>query len=160
MHDDRPSTTTIEIHEPLCEGIWVLELQDRSGARRVPLTGTLVVGSAPPSDVVVDDPTVSQSHCRLSGLGGGVEVVDLGSRNGTYVGGARIERAWASSGTALTIGQTTIVLERSLPSSRGPSSVKGTIASSTVTDAIVRSSRWGFVTRMRISPGSNWTRRM
>ena len=34
---------------------------------------------------------------------------------------------------------TTIVLERSRPSSRGPSSVNGTIASSTVTEAIVSS---------------------
>ena len=51
------------------------------------------------------------------------------------------------------------MLERSRPSFAGPSSVYGTIASSTVTDAIVRSSVCGFVTRIRISPGWNSTRR-
>ena len=43
---------------------------------------------------------------------------------------------------------------------RGPSSRNGMIASSTVTEAIVIASRCGFVTRMRISPGWNSTRRM
>ena len=51
---------------------------------------------------------------------------------------------------------------RAQPAERraAPSSVYGTIASSTVTEAIVRSSRCGFVTRIRISPGLNSTRRM
>ena len=50
---------------------------------------------------------------------------------------------------------TTIVLERRRPSVCGPSSEYGTIASSTVTVAIVRSSGCGFVTWIRIVPGSN-----
>src|SRR5207247_9799967 len=54
---------------------------------------------------------------------------------------------------------TTILLERRRPSVAGPSRVNGTIASSTVTDATVRSSRWGLVTLIRISPGLNSTRR-
>ena len=53
----------------------------------------------------------------------------------------------------------TIVLERNRPSVCGPSTSKGTIASSTVTEAIVRSSCCGFVTRTLISPGLNSTRR-
>ena len=51
------------------------------------------------------------------------------------------------------------MLERSRPSVCGPSSSNGTIASSTVSEAIVRSSCCGFVTRTLISPGSNSTRR-
>jgi hypothetical protein len=46
-----------------------------------------------------------------------------------------------------------IVAERRRPSVRSPSRVYGTIASSTVTEAMVRSSRCGFVTLMLISPG-------
>ena len=53
----------------------------------------------------------------------------------------------------------TTVLERKRPSVASPSTVNGTMASSTVTDAIVRSSCCGFVTRTRISPGWNSTRR-
>ena len=55
---------------------------------------------------------------------------------------------------------TTIVLERRRPSVVGPSTVYGTIASSTLTFAIVRSSGCGFRTMIRISPGENSTRRM
>src|SRR5512134_286345 len=53
---------------------------------------------------------------------------------------------------------TTMVAERRRPSVVGPSTVYGTIASSTVTVAIDRSSRCGLVTRIRISPGENSTR--
>src|SRR5919109_1000396 len=64
-------------------------------------------------------------------------------------------------GSSLTQSwRTTISLERSRPSVVGPSTWYGKIASSTVTVAIVRSSRCGFVTRIRISPGWNSTRRM
>ena len=55
---------------------------------------------------------------------------------------------------------TTMVDERRRPSVSSPSTVKGTIASSTVTMAIVRSSRCGFVTRIRTSPGESSTRLM
>ena len=51
------------------------------------------------------------------------------------------------------------MLERSRPSVAGPSSVYGTMASSTVTEAMVRSSRCGLRTRIRISPARNSTRR-
>ena len=46
------------------------------------------------------------------------------------------------------------MLERSRLTSFGPSTVNGTIASSTVTEAIVIGSACGFVTRILISPGS------
>jgi hypothetical protein len=54
----------------------------------------------------------------------------------------------------------TMVVERRRSSVAVPSSWYGTTASSTVTSAMVNSSRCGFVTRMRISPGLNSTRRM
>ena len=40
------------------------------------------------------DATVSSRHCALSVLGGGVAIEDLGSRNGTFVGRARVREAW------------------------------------------------------------------
>jgi hypothetical protein len=52
------------------------------------------------------------------------------------------------------------VLERSRLSVAGPSMRKGTIASSTVTVAMVSFWRCGLVTRIWISPGLNSTRRM
>ena len=63
--------------------------------RRVPLgRAPLVVGTARGCDVVVRDRTVSARHCAIVVARGGIKVADLGSRNGTYVGGARIHEAW------------------------------------------------------------------
>jgi predicted component of type VI protein secretion system len=51
----------------------------------------IVVGRSPSCDVVLDSPEVSRNHCRIEALNGSVLVTDLGSRNGTFVNGARIE---------------------------------------------------------------------
>jgi two-component system response regulator AtoC len=48
---------------------------------------SIVIGRDPGCDVVVDNPTLSRRHARLS-LGPPVTVQDLGSRNGTRLGGA------------------------------------------------------------------------
>ena len=53
--------------------------------------GPVTIGRDPASDVVVADARVSRRHAELRPLpGGGVEVVDLGSSNGTFIDGTRI----------------------------------------------------------------------
>jgi DNA-binding NtrC family response regulator len=91
----------------------MLDVQDDVGARRIPLPEAAVVGSSVDAGVVMRDRRVSAKHCALRVLGGGVEVTDLGSRNGTFVGSARVERAWAAPGTTLTIGRSSVVLSAS-----------------------------------------------
>jgi hypothetical protein len=51
----------------------------------------LLVGRAPACGLVLDAPKVSRSHCRIEAKGDAVLVTDLGSRNGTFVNGKRIE---------------------------------------------------------------------
>ena len=53
---------------------------------------------------------MSSRHCALSVLGDGVAIEDLGSRNGTFVGSARIREAWGRAGTAVAIGHSTLVV--------------------------------------------------
>jgi DNA segregation ATPase FtsK/SpoIIIE, S-DNA-T family len=57
--------------------------------RRFPLVpGTVVLGRASGCDVELDHPTVSKRHAQLTvGIAGDVTVADLGSHNGTWVGG-------------------------------------------------------------------------
>lgn len=50
----------------------------------------VVLGRAPPSNVVLRDVEMSRSHCRLDLRNGEVIVTDLGSTNGTYVDGKPI----------------------------------------------------------------------
>lgn len=106
------SSSTLEIAQPVAlTRSWFVEIQDDEGVRRAALsTAKLVVGAAPHADIVVHDPTVSARHCALCVFGPGVAIDDLGSRNGTYVGGARVIAASASAGTVVTIGRSSIVV--------------------------------------------------
>jgi len=89
---------------------WTLEVQDDSSVRRVPISDKpLVFGSSSGADIRVHDRTVSSRHCEIVAVGARVGVRDLGSRNGTFVGGARVNEAWATEGTTIAIGQTTLV---------------------------------------------------
>jgi pSer/pThr/pTyr-binding forkhead associated (FHA) protein len=108
--DGAATSETIEIEVGTRGGRLVLEIQDDEEVRRVPLVGApLVLGSGKACDVVVRDRTVSSRHCEFAVHEGRIVVRDLGSRNGTYVGGARTERAWGGEGMTVLIGRTTIV---------------------------------------------------
>jgi len=53
----------------------------------------MTIGRAQENDVVLDDLLVSRRHAELgSSPGGGFELTDLGSDNGTFVNGRRIDR--------------------------------------------------------------------
>jgi DNA-binding NtrC family response regulator len=108
-----PSSTTLEIASLAATptSVWIVEVQDEGGARRVCLSAEKrLFGTSASADVVVRDATVSSRHCALSVLGAGVAIEDLGSRNGTFVGNARVREAWGGAGTAISIGRSTLVI--------------------------------------------------
>lgn len=76
----------------------------------------IVLGRSRDCDVIVDDPTVSARHLRMSWEGNRILVEDLGSANGTFVGGERITRAHIRPGDSLRLG--TRDLSWSLPELR------------------------------------------
>jgi DNA-binding NtrC family response regulator len=105
------SSSTLEIAPASGSVSWAVEVQDESGARRVGLSGaTVVVGTSPSADIVVHDATVSGRHCALTAVGSAVSIHDLGSKNGTYVGPARVREAWGLPGAVVTIGRSTLVI--------------------------------------------------
>ncbi len=73
--------------------------------------GGCVIGSAPNCDIVLSDKAVSRTHVELGLAPEGVSVKDLGSRNGTYFYGQRVERMVLGLGTQLQIGSARILLE-------------------------------------------------
>ncbi len=63
----------------------------RAGTRLAwPDSDDWVIGRSPDCDLVLDDPTVSRRHARVSGTGRRPAISDLGSRNGTVVAGSAV----------------------------------------------------------------------
>lgn len=52
---------------------------------------SILIGRDIECDVVIKDAKASRKHCRLTRTDDGFVLEDLGSRNGTFVNGARIE---------------------------------------------------------------------
>jgi DNA-binding NtrC family response regulator len=88
----------------------VLDGMDR-GQNVLLLPGQSVsVGSSPDNALRLNDMTVSRYHVELTLRRGAIEVRDLDSMNGTYIGEVRIERAFVRPGTTLSIGSTSVAL--------------------------------------------------
>lgn len=74
----------------------------------VPVHNGLVVGRRRPSDVVLDDEFVSGQHARFRFAQGTWWLEDLGSTNGTYVNGRRVDGPVAlASADQIALGQVT-----------------------------------------------------
>ena len=69
---------------------------------------TISIGRSPDNDIVVDDPTVSRHHARITVQDGKYQVQDLGSTSGTRVGGKDVTLAQIASGDTIKLGNTEI----------------------------------------------------
>ncbi|MEZ5975361.1 MAG: FHA domain-containing protein [Planctomycetota bacterium] len=65
----------------------------------------VTIGRAPECDLVLGDRAVSRAHARLRRVGGGaIELRDLDSTSGTFVGGERVMRCLLSDGDEFRLG--------------------------------------------------------
>ena len=89
-------------------------LADAAGVRLTGLAegGALVVGRAAECAVPLDDPTVSRRHAELIGARDHIVVHDLGSRNGTFRNGVRVQTARLRAGDTVTFGVVPLRVER------------------------------------------------
>lgn len=75
----------------------------------------VVIGRSSDADIRVDDPGVSRHHAELriqwTGTHYTLELVDLGSTNGSVVDGRRVSTAPVRDGSRITVGGTTLQLE-------------------------------------------------
>ncbi len=86
-----------------------------------PLAGTslplgsspVLIGRAPECTLVLDDDFASARHARLFPQDGGWAVEDLGSTNGTFLGGVRVgEPTRIDLGVPVRVGRTVLELRR------------------------------------------------
>jgi DNA-binding NtrC family response regulator len=87
--------------------------------------GRCLVGAGGSCDLVISEPTVSRTHLELELLPEGVRVSDLGSRNGTFYLGQRIERMVLGLGARIQVGAATVALEADTESLEGALSYDG-----------------------------------
>jgi transcriptional regulator of acetoin/glycerol metabolism len=70
----------------------------------------LRIGTGEGMDLRLSDRGISRGHCRLVREAGHVRVVDLGSKNGTWIAGCRVRDADLPAGTRLRLSSTAIEL--------------------------------------------------
>lgn len=66
-------------------------------------------GRHPDGEIFLDDVTVSRRHAEFHRDGGTFSVRDLGSLNGTYLNGERVQSAVLSTGDEIQIGKYRLV---------------------------------------------------
>jgi adenylate cyclase len=72
---------------------------------------SVIVGRAPTADLPVVDPTVSRRHAQILSDENGLTVHDLGSSNGTFVNGNKIDTAPIVPGDVIAFGKVNFRLE-------------------------------------------------
>jgi DNA-binding NtrC family response regulator len=105
-----------------------LRIREGGRERVVNLPEALVVGKDPGCDVALQDGFVSGRHLRVERRGGRFHLRDLGSTNGTFLGGARVVETEWLPGTAATLGETELLLEAGDPEERGAATFEGMLS--------------------------------
>jgi DNA-binding NtrC family response regulator len=83
------------------------------GAHRAIEAREFRIGKAAANDLTLSDPTVSRFHCVIEYTPQGLMLRDLGSTNGTQVGGCFVERAYLTPLVPIQIGSSTLQITSS-----------------------------------------------
>jgi adenylate cyclase len=105
----------------------------------------LIVGRAPTCEVPIYDPTISRRHAELLPSGERLRIRDLGSSNGTFHNGAKIEDVTVAVGDTVTFGKVEFKLASFVVPTTAPSPPPAPAGGATIVRQIpVRNSDGGF----------------
>jgi pSer/pThr/pTyr-binding forkhead associated (FHA) protein len=90
---------------PSGSALLVVRRGPNAGARFLLDADVTSVGRHPEADIFLDDVTVSRRHAEFLRHGSSFQVKDLGSLNGTYFDGVRIDTALLSDGAEVQVGK-------------------------------------------------------
>jgi transcriptional regulator with GAF, ATPase, and Fis domain len=104
---------TVPVEDPTepAETFALEVIEGPDAGQRVVVASGLIIGTAPTAGFRLTDPTVSREHARMDVVPNGLEVVDLGSSNGTSLGGGRAERFTVRRGATFFVGRTRLRIE-------------------------------------------------
>jgi transcriptional regulator with GAF, ATPase, and Fis domain len=88
----------------------VFELVEAGGKKHRFDATTVRIGAGPGNDLILDRPTVSSVHAELVATTRGLRLRDLGSTNGTAVGGVRVFDALVEDGATITVGDVALTV--------------------------------------------------
>src|SRR5215510_2589220 len=95
-----PTFSRHEAAQPVEQVFSLVVAEGREEGRRIALSERAVIAGRDPNlDIVLPDDDVSRLHCLISVVNGDVVVENLGSTNGTFVNGQRVDRR-----TSLPVG--------------------------------------------------------
>lgn len=66
----------------------------------------MVIGRQPGVDLLVRDPRVSRQHCKIVLTDAGPKIVDLDSRNGTFVNDVQVKETYLNDSDLIRVGDT------------------------------------------------------
>lgn len=100
-------TASVEGEAELSDGSGVLVVVrgPNAGSRFLLDRDVTTIGRHPDSHVFLDDVTVSRRHAEVRREDGRLVVHDLGSLNGTYVAGERVEQQVLAKGDEVQVGR-------------------------------------------------------
>jgi len=99
--DEREAVTAL----PSGSALLVVRRGPNIGARFLLDADVTVAGRHPDAGIFLDDVTVSRRHAEFHRHGTSFSVKDLGSLNGTYFDGVRIDEALLSDGAEVQVGK-------------------------------------------------------
>ena len=90
---------------PSGSGILVVRRGPNEGARFLLDSDVTTVGRHPNADIFLDDVTVSRRHAEFVRNGTKFSINDLGSLNGSYYQGVRVDSAVLENGAEVQVGK-------------------------------------------------------
>ncbi len=100
-----PGRRTIDHSRAAAGAVRITVVEGPATGQEFKIEGVATVGRSPEASLMIDDPGVSRLHVRIRRTDAGTfEVEDLGSKNGTYVNGTRVEHAVVALGDKIRLG--------------------------------------------------------